>query len=107
MVDINTPELDKMSSVKEHSQRIGAFLEWLSEKGVCFLGEIYCRNCGSSNIGETRGEGFCRGCDSRNLGYRWLTIEQCLADYFEIDLKRVEVERRLILDELYKAKSNG
>lgn len=33
--------------------------------------------------------------------------ENRLADYFEIDLKRVEVERRLILDELYKAKSNG
>lgn len=107
MTDIDTPELDKMRSVKEHSQRIGAFLEWLSEKGVRFLGENYCKNCGSSDIGESRGDGYCRSCDSRNFGYRWSTIEQCLADYFEIDLKKVEEERRSILDVLYKGDPNG
>jgi len=69
-----TPELEKMRGVREESQKIGRFLDWLRGEGleVCKVG----------------GEPF------------YLSIEQLLAKYFEIDLEKVEEERRALLDHL-------
>jgi len=66
-----TPELEKMRGVREESQKIGQFLDWLRGEGMQIV------------------DG-----DDEPL---YLSIEQLLAKYFEIDLEKVEEERRALL----------
>lgn len=77
------PEHEKMSTIVDTSHRIGEFLEWLSDVKryrVCkFLAGEY-----------------------------WPVkedIEHLLAEYFEIDLRKLESEKREMLDEII-AESN-
>ena len=83
-----TPELDKMSAVKNESQIIGAFLDQLSQDGICLA---------KWAEGETRH-------DDDVLVPICQTIEQTLASYFDINLNKVEKERRAILDHIRSAK---
>jgi hypothetical protein len=71
------PEHDKLAAVKDKSRAIGEFLERAYREGV--------RLC------EADDEGWIP------LGER---IEATLARYFEIDLQRLEDEKRAMLDEL-------
>jgi hypothetical protein len=73
-------ELDKMLSVKKESQTIGAFLEWLEERGT--------------SLGYWHGDEY--------IPYRYGTINDLLATYFEIDLNQVEREQQAMLAELRK-----
>lgn len=80
------PECKKMAAVKNESQAIGSFLDWLEGEDL-FI------------------------CNLEKEEYRPIhtTIEKLLAEYFEIDLDKVEEERRQILDELrsHNAAKNG
>jgi len=81
------PECEKVANVKDKSQAIGEFLEWLRiEKGI-----IMC---------ERRGE-------SDSLVPSFLRNEQLLADFFDIDLDLVEKEKRAMLEELRNLNANG
>ena len=73
-----TPELDKMKAVQAESQTIGAFLDAISQKEM-ILAEYD---------------------DKDRLFPVHKSIEQILADYFEIDLVKVEKERCAILDHI-------
>lgn len=82
---VKTTELDKMAKVHERSQAIGAFLDWLGgerDYTICELGE--------------NGEGMEEYFPVRP------NIEKLLAEYFDIDLEKVEKERRKLLDSLQK-----
>ncbi len=72
-----TPELNKMLAVKNESQEIGNFLEWLGDNGVI--------------LAEYRGE------ELNSYSY---TIEKLLAKYFGIDLVKADDEKRAILESL-------
>jgi hypothetical protein len=74
------PALDKMQAVQKESQAIGEFLEWLQDRGT--------------SLGYWHGDDY--------IPYRYGTIEDLLADYFEIDLNQVEREKRAELAELRK-----
>lgn len=76
------PENEKMASVRDESQTIGGFLEWL-------LGERQLVLC------EPR-EGRI---DNFYMPVRY-TIQDLLAEYFEIDLDKVDQERRQMLETL-------
>lgn len=76
-----TPELDKMKAVQEKSQVIGAFLDQLSSEGI---------HLARYEEAERRG-------DDEVLLPLSQSIETTLANYFDIDLNRVEKERRVIL----------
>jgi hypothetical protein len=78
-----TPELDKMSKCKDQSQLIGAFLDWLQNEGGYTVCKLY------TNKKAADHEAFlpCRK-----------SIEELLAQYFKIDLKKVEWERRKLLN---------
>ena len=71
-------EVDKMLVVKEESQIIGEFIEWLNRKYVI--------------------------CVERpdRIDNVWMpitkNIEQLLAEYYNIDLQRTEKEKRKILE---------
>lgn len=76
----SAPECERMLAVKDQSQAIGQFIDWLySEKKW----ELCARQ-------------------EHKLFPVSLNIEQLLAEYFGIDLKKVEEERRAILDFLRK-----
>lgn len=75
-----TPELDKMSAAKTQSQPAGEFLEWLlGEKGF-----VLAKYEGDANYPHPIYE----------------TIEELLAEHFEIDLKKIEEEKRAMLEYL-------
>lgn len=79
-----TPECDKLHAIKEKSQAVGEFLEWLCQtKGVFLV-----------SFGE----------DGEKMCYFQYNREQLLAEFFEIDLNKVEEERQAILEELWKQK---
>jgi len=76
-----TPELDKMKAVRNQSQCIGAFLDWLFNEKRQMI------------------------CEISPDGVDWLPtdnqdIQKILAEYFGIDLQKVEAERRAILERL-------
>lgn len=70
------PECDKMLAVRAESQAIGSFLDWLTTEKRIEL----------STIDE----------NGRLQSFRY-TVERLLAEYFEIDLNKVEAEKRTIL----------
>lgn len=77
-VSIKTPECERMAAVREKSQAIGEFLEWLREEKGWTIAEEY-------------------GNSDRLLPVRYST-EALLAEFFGIDLNKVERERRAILE---------
>ena len=79
---VKTPELDKMLVVKDKSQLIGEFLEWLKEQDIV-LAEGSGSTCDDYEI-------ECLMCSAK-------TTEQLLADYFDIDLAKCETERQALL----------
>lgn len=77
-----TPELDKMLAVKDQSQTIGEFLDWLTEVKGYVLAEYD---------------------ENDRLYPKYSSIETLLAEFFGIDLKKIEEERRAILKSLDSA----
>lgn len=75
------PECEKMAKVKDKSQIIGEFIDWIIETQKFIV-------CVDSGYG---------GYYPVNI-----TIEELLAKFFGIDLNKVEEERRQMLDEIRK-----
>jgi len=81
---MNCPECEKMAAVQEKSRELTNFVDWLREQGYAICEErIY---------------------EDSYPKERWVAIkksfEQLFADYFGIDLKKVEEERRALLAEI-------
>ncbi len=75
-------ELEKLKDVAEVSQKIGEFLDWLLNGHGYYLCEL-------------------RKCEDRDEFYpTHKHIEDILAQYFNIDLNKVEQEKRKILEEI-------
>ena len=77
------PEHDKLKLVADKSQAIGEFIEWLAEEGR----GIYLA------VPHPFGEGLVPANKS---------ITRLLAEFFEIDLDKIETEKRAMLDNLRK-----
>lgn len=140
-----TPTLDRIADVREHSQAIGEFLEWLrSERKLVIAEDVEaswtCEICGpvpkkqvtyvdwlSNDTAQWRHKVKCckrtkemmaeRGSvpiDDFHGGevdhvpeglYRaGVTIHALLAEYFGVDEREAEKERRALLDELRRRK---
>lgn len=80
------PECDKMLAVQNRSQDIGEFLEWLRGERGLHLAEY--------------DDDFWEGKFLKPVNIR---IEDLLAEFFEIDLNKVEAERRALLESLREA----
>ena len=81
-----TPELNKMAAVQRSTKTINGFLDWLQEEGI--------QLCTT------------KGLDGQEHDYPredGRSREKLLADYLGIDLKKVEEERRALLDSLRTA----
>ena len=85
-------ELEKMRAVKDKSLVLSEFIDFLSESGytICKWQDTIRH---SDEFGDYTPEGYY---PRRNSN------EQLLADFFEIDLDKVEEEKQAILDNLRK-----
>jgi hypothetical protein len=85
------PECEKLRRVSYTSNQIGEFLDWLREEKGITLCKWQDTIRHSNEIG-----------DYTPQGYYIVTerTEQLLADFFEIDLNKVEEERLALLNEL-------
>jgi len=79
MANETYPECDKMAEVRDESQSIGAFIEWLGEQNWEIVDSI-----------ESAHHRF-------PVSIR-LSTEELLAKYFDIDLVLVEKEKRAMLE---------
>lgn len=84
MKKTTTPELDKILKNKDESQTIGSFLDWLQNERKVIL-------CAYDE----------KISDHHPYPIR-KTIEELLAEYHGIDLKKAERERVAILDNIRK-----
>ncbi len=96
IVHPQTPELDKLHAVKDKSQACGEFVEWLKEHKIV-LAKIHehtdhCYEDGDRVCGASKDE----------LVLDMTRLEKHLANFFEIDLDKVEAEKRALLDEIRK-----
>lgn len=89
-----TPTLDKMREIKDRSQVIGGFLDWLfNEKNL----HLYRDHEHTERCWDEDGDSCC-GLSEGDYEPVRFGIEQILGDYFEIDLDAAEKEREALLD---------
>ncbi len=82
------PECEKLKDVSDDSQKIGEFLSWLeTNHTICKIRDS---------------ESECCSEPIEIYSPMHTTIEQLLADYFDIDLDKVEKERTAILASIRK-----
>jgi hypothetical protein len=89
----DTPQLDKMQHSAAYSKAIGEFFDWLhAEHHIVFSEE--------HQHGPECWDGNHMNCVYRDgeLAPLWTPLEKFLADYYQIDLKAAEAERKAILD---------
>jgi hypothetical protein len=76
-------ECDRLVAVAPESHKLGEFLDWLNEQGI--------------HLASYEEFG---GCEDAMLVTRTESYERLLARYFNIDLDKVETERRALLKAL-------
>ena len=76
---MKNPEHQKIHAVKDQSQSIGDFMEWLEEKGI-----VFAHYDGGDFLAE----------------YPFQTKEKWLAEFFDIDLDKIEEEKLAMIEEL-------
>lgn len=109
------PEADKLHAVKDQSQAQGELLEWLREQGILLVtwqeweesnGEKECRYCTHfTNASYKHCECLtCKGTHTYNdsvkrEGYVPIrkTTNEILAEFHDIDMVKLEIERRAML----------
>ncbi len=112
----------KLKAVKDRSEACGSFIDWLHSKGVSLTQwkdvHYVCTTCGEVPEKEIRRCGWnaghthyhcnqdCGEAGVERIGAQFhpynKPIERILAEYFEIDLDKLELEKRAMLDELRK-----
>ncbi len=101
-----TPELDKLHAVKDASQACGEFVEWLYiEKHIVLATpHRHTRFCREGE--DERGPLNCDAHGGELVGVS-VGINTLLAEFFEIDLDKVEAEKRALLDQIRAANGGG
>lgn len=93
-----TPECDRLTQVRDQSQPIGEFLDWLrNEKGW----ELCYRHKHTGLCYDEDGNKAC-GYREHDMCPAHYQTETLLAEFFEIDLKKVEAERLAVLRHVRK-----
>ena len=83
------PEHEKLKSVQEKSQAIGEFMEWLRYTKKYTIAKWYKSQWDADDEEETD-----------RLMPEFPSIEKLLAEYYGIDLNKIEEEKRAMLDEI-------
>jgi len=85
-------EHQKLQAVKDKSQAIGEFLEWLQHAKGFRLAQWMKAPDESAFAAE--------GDEVDDLVQQFPNVEQLLAEYFQIDLGKLEQEKQAMLDEV-------
>lgn len=97
MADEKYPEHERLAAVEDASHSCGEFLEWLvGEKGfVLAKSHKHTEDCGSSDFGL-------RDCGVRGgiLYEERYDLRRLLAEFFQIDLKKLEDEKGKMIGQL-------
>ena len=96
--DVKCPECEKMAKVAPVSQEIGRFLDWMQQEKE-FLFTRY--HVHSEQCEDEDGSYEC-GFYKDALEIVHVQPEKLLAEFFQIDLDKVENERRALLDAIRK-----
>lgn len=106
------PEHNKMKAVTPFSHKIGEFLEWLTERHVMLahyptkcLHLMYDGTCHEEAMENGSCPSECPECEMTELSELYpysYNIQKLLAEFFEIDLNKIEEEKRQMLDEMRK-----
>lgn len=91
---LKLPEHDKLTKVSGDSQAIGQFIEWLRGSKKIIFCKLQDERIYRESIEEYQDEYYAP---------TTLNIQDILAEYFEIDLEKLEKEKRKILDNIRKA----
>lgn len=89
------PEHEKLQAVREKSQAIGEFIEWLQGTKHYVIAQW-------QQVDPDTEPGELSGADE-GLFSASFSIETLLAEYFEIDLKKLEQEKQKMLEDMRKA----
>jgi hypothetical protein len=92
------PECEKMKAVHEKSQAVGEFLEWLLDGKGFNLTQIHRH---TDDCYDNDGEKTCDMIDGQYYPAQY-HIENLLAEYYDIDLKKVDAEKDQMLKEFRK-----
>lgn len=110
---MSSPTLEKMRAVHPRSQAIGEFIEWLRHHKGWVIAERHCHGPQCEGWDEDRdkfnpgrGEPRCEFYDGQ-LFEASFSIEQLLAEYFEIDLGEADKEKRALLESLQASAETG
>ena len=96
------PEHDKLSAIKDKSQAIGEFVDWLhSEKDIHFGRAHSHSDSGCEREYDKSGFRFWNcGMEEGQYDPDRSNITKLLAEFFEIDLEKIEREKRRMLERL-------
>lgn len=91
------PEHEKVEAVKRQSQAIHEFIRWLSAEKKVHLAEWVPLHEGSD------------GSQSRaaNLHYTRQTLDNLVAEFFEVDLKKFQAEKDQMVEEVMRIAKEG
>jgi hypothetical protein len=98
----DAPECEKLSQVAPISQKIGEFVDWLRDEKKISLAvrHDHTAECDSTT---GRRQSYDCGFQEGDLFYAHADMTRLLAEFFNIDLNKVEEERRAILESLRRA----
>lgn len=98
MPESKYPEHEKLTKIKDESQTIGEFLEWFQheKKVTACVKHKHDDSCYSKS-----GYSCCSFRVDEYAPFPFLT-EVLLAEYFKIDLNKIEKEKRQMLDKIKK-----
>jgi hypothetical protein len=101
---MKTPECDKVAAAHEKSQLIGEFIdEFLPSKGIV-LAKRHEHSDGCYADDDPDHEEEICGLESGDLLPSHCSVTSLLAEFFKIDLDKVEAEKRKILEDLRSKK---
>lgn len=97
--EVPMPESNKLLAVAPYSQRIGDFLDWLEGDGWCIAKphDHKASGCDEDNQGF-----WACGLSKDELEHDRRSRETILAQFFEINMNKVEQERRALLEAIRK-----
>lgn len=97
-------EHERLALVKDKSQAIGDFVGWLADKGIRLARyHSHSEGCYPDNVDSE--EWPACGMIESKLHEDYTPITKLLAEYFDIDLDKLETEKRQMLAQIRKGHS--
>lgn len=93
------PEHEKLKAVKDDSHKIGEFLEWIDSQQLTICETYHDPAHARRRLGRPSPGQPCELRDGEYFPTRH-SIQTLLAKYFDIDLKKIEEEKQMMIERL-------